>query len=151
MHMDGVNPVRLEDVADVTVTDNSGEVYAKINGNAGILFTMQKQSGYSTGDVSKRIKARFQEIMEEQDNTHIITLMDQGVYIDMVVSSVLQNMLFGAALAVIVLLLFLKSIRPTIVIATSSVTSRRFRCRTLINRCICCGSSCSRNTCTAGL
>lgn len=119
MHMDGVNPVRLEDVADVTVTDNSGEVYAKINGNAGILFTMQKQSGYSTGDVSKRIKTRFQEIMEEQDNTHIITLMDQGVYIDMVVSSVLQNMLFGAALAVIVLLLFLKSIRPTIVIAFS--------------------------------
>lgn len=119
MHMDGVNPVRLEDVADVTVTDNSSEVYAKINGNAGILFTMQKQSGYSTGDVSKRIKARFQEIMDEQDGTHIITLMDQGVYIDMVVSSVLQNMLFGAALAIIVLLLFLKSIRPTIVIAFS--------------------------------
>lgn len=119
MHIDGVNPVRLKDVADVTVTDNSGEVYARINGNSGILFTMQKQSGYSTGDVSKRIKERFQDIMEEQEGTHIITLMDQGVYIDLVVDSVLQNMLLGAALAIIVLLLFLRSIRPTVVIAFS--------------------------------
>ncbi len=119
MHMDGVEPIKLSDVADVVVKDNSSEVYAKINGNAGILFNMQKQSGYSTGDVSKKIQKKFAEIESAEENTHFIKLMDQGVYIDMVVNSVLQNMVGGAILAILVLLLFLKSWRPTTVIAFS--------------------------------
>ena len=45
--------------------------------------------------------------------------MNQGVYIDLVVDSVVQNMIVGAILAVIVLILFLKDIKPTIVIACS--------------------------------
>ena len=45
--------------------------------------------------------------------------MNQGVYIDLVVDSVVQNMIVGAILAVIVLMLFLKDIKPTIVIACS--------------------------------
>ena len=45
--------------------------------------------------------------------------MNQGVYIDMVIGSVLQNLLFGAVLAILILLLFLKDIRPTFVIACS--------------------------------
>ena len=45
--------------------------------------------------------------------------MDQGVYIDMIVNSVLQNLLYGAVLAIIILLLFLKSLRSTFVIACS--------------------------------
>ena len=45
--------------------------------------------------------------------------MNQGVYIDMIVNSVMQNMIWGAILAILVLLLFLKDIKPTIVIACS--------------------------------
>ena len=45
--------------------------------------------------------------------------MNQGVYIDMIVNSVMQNMIWGALLAILVLLLFLKDIKPTIVIACS--------------------------------
>lgn len=119
LHMKGLKPIYLSDVADVTVTDNSSEVYAKINGHAGVLFSMQKQSGYSTGDVSKRIQKKFTEIEEESGNTHFVKLMDQGIYIDMVVNSVLENMISGAVLAVLILLLFLKSVRPTVVIAFS--------------------------------
>lgn len=119
MHMDGVEPVTLLDVADITVTDNSDETYARINGNPGLMVTMQKQSGYSTGEVSERIGNKFREIQENNEGTHIITLMDQGIYIDLVVNSVLKNMLFGAALAILILFFFLKSVRPTIVIAFS--------------------------------
>lgn len=119
LHMDGLEPIRLSDVADVVILDNSDEVYAKINGHSGILFTMQKQSGYSTGEVSKRIKEKFAELEESDENINIIEMMDQGIYIDLVVDSVLENMLFGAGLAILVLLLFLKSFRPTLVIACS--------------------------------
>lgn len=119
MHMDDLEPIRLSDVADVTVLNDSDKVYAKINGNSGVVFSMQKQSGYSTGDVSDRIKKRFAELEEENEGVRFVRLMDQGIYIDMVVDSVIQNMLSGAGLAVIVLLLFLKSIGSTFVIACS--------------------------------
>lgn len=119
LHMDDVEPVKLSDVADITILDNSDKVYAKINGNAGVVFSMQKQSGYSTGEVSDRIKKKFTELEELGGGVHFVSLMDQGIYIDLVVDSVIQNMLSGAVLAILVLLLFLKSIRPTVVIAFS--------------------------------
>ena len=119
LHMDGVDPIKLSDVADVTVLDDSDTIYAKVNGHEGVMFTMQKQSGYSTGDVSNKIKEKFAQLEAKEDNIHIIRLMDQGIYIDMVVNSVIENMLSGAVLAILVLLLFLKDIRPTFVIACS--------------------------------
>lgn len=119
LHMDGVDPITLSDVADVIITDNSDEVYANINGHAGIAFTMEKQTGYSTGDVCDNILGRFDELEEEYDGLHFITLMDQGVYIDMIVDSVLGNLMWGALLAILILLLFLKDWRPTLIIAFS--------------------------------
>ncbi|SHJ68678.1 efflux RND transporter permease subunit [Hespellia stercorisuis] len=119
MDIEGLDTIRLSDVADVTYVNNEDEVYAKINGEPGVLLTVQKQTGYSTGDVSGRILDKFDELRKENKDLDIVTLMDQGVYIDLIVNSVLQNMLFGAVLAILILLLFLRSIRPTFIIACS--------------------------------
>ncbi|MCH5250277.1 MAG: efflux RND transporter permease subunit [Lachnospiraceae bacterium] len=117
--MDGVNIITLEDVADVFMTDNSADIYANVNGEPGIMITLQKQTGYSTGDVSERILDKFEELQEEDENLILITLMDQGVYIDLVMDSIINNVLFGGILAVIILILFLKDWRPTAVVAIS--------------------------------
>ncbi len=119
LHMDDLDPITLSDVADVVMTDNSDEIYATVNGNPGVMLTMQKQSGYSTGTVSNKIKDKFTELEENNADVRFIKMMDQGVYIDMVVDSVIQNMLSGAGLAILVLLVFLGSFRPTLVIACS--------------------------------
>lgn len=119
MGIDGVKTICLSDVADVTVTDNSDETYAVINGNPGIMLSMEKQTGYSTGEVTDRILEKFKSLEKEDSNLHLSVLMNQGIYIDMIVNSVMQNMLWGALLAILVLLLFLKDIKPTIVIACS--------------------------------
>ena len=119
MNLDGLDPIKLSDVADVVVNSNKDDVYAKVNGNAGIMLTMQKQTGYSTGEVSDKILDKFEELKSQYEGTGFITLMDQGVYIDMVVDSVLSNLLIGAFLAVIILLIFLKDLRPTVVVALS--------------------------------
>lgn len=119
LHMDDLDPITLSDVADVVMTDNSDEIYATVNGHPGVMLTMQKQSGYSTGTVSNKIKDKFAELEENNGDVRFIKMMDQGVYIDMVVDSVLQNMLSGAGLAILVLLVFLGSFRPTLVIACS--------------------------------
>ncbi len=119
LEMDGVDTIFLKDVADVFMTDNSDESYTNINGDPGILLSIQKQTGYSTGDVSKRLNAEFATLMEEDTGLHIIPLMDQGIYIDLVMDSILNNILIGAALAILILILFLRDLRPTFVIACS--------------------------------
>lgn len=117
--MEGVDVITLADVADVFMTDNSADIYTNINGSPGILLTIQKQTGYSTGDVSDKLKDRFEEMAAEDEGLSLIILMDQGIYIDMVMNSVISNVLFGAVLAILILIVFLKDIRPTLVIALS--------------------------------
>lgn len=119
MDIDNLEPIKLSDVADVVVNNNSTEVYANLNGNPGVMLSVEKQTGYSTGDVTDRILERVEELKAEDDKLGVSILMDQGIYIDLVVNSVLQNMIFGAILAILVLLLFLKDLRPTMVIACS--------------------------------
>lgn len=119
MGLDGIEPIRLSDVADVELVDNAEESYSKVNGNPAIMLSIEKQTGYSTGDVTGRVKDKFASLERENENLHMAILMNQGVYIDIIVESVMQNMIFGAILAVIILILFLKDIKPTLVIACS--------------------------------
>ncbi|MBO7600774.1 MAG: efflux RND transporter permease subunit, partial [Lachnospiraceae bacterium] len=109
----------LSDVADVFLTSNADETYTNVNGKPGVVLSIQKQTGYSTGEVSDKILARFDELKERYGSASIITLMDQGVYIDLVMNTIFQNVLIGGALAILVLIFFLRDIRPTLVIAIS--------------------------------
>ena len=50
--MDGIDPIRMKDVADVAITDNSSEIYDKLNGKDGVIVSLNKQSTYATAEVS---------------------------------------------------------------------------------------------------
>lgn len=117
--MDGIEPITLADVAEVEIADNASESYSKVNGNPAVMISMEKQTGYSTGDVTNRLLAKFKSLEKSTDGLHLTVLMNQGVYIDMIVDSVVQNMILGAILAIFVLILFLKDFRPTLVITCS--------------------------------
>ena len=117
LHMDGVPVITLGDVADVFYTDNSADIYTNVDGSAGVMLTIQKQTGYSTGEVSDRLGERFEKMMEDNQGLTMITLMDQGIYIDLVMDSIINNILFGGVLAILILLVFLKDLRPTLVVA----------------------------------
>ena len=119
LDMEGIDPIKLSDVAEVKVVNNADETYAKINGKPGVMLSIQKQTGYSTGDVSHRVQNKLEELKKEHKDIKVVNLMDQGIYIDMIVDSVLDNLIYGAILAILILLFFLKSIRPTFVIACS--------------------------------
>lgn len=116
---DEVGVIRLSDVADVYVTDNSAQTYAKVNQNDALILSVEKQNNYATAEVAHRLQERWDAWMEEDENIHFTTLMDQGQYIDVVVDSVAENLIVGAVLAILVLIFFLKDIRPTIIIAFS--------------------------------
>lgn len=117
--IEGIEPVKVSDVADVFVVDNADEIYAKINGDNGILLSFTKQSNYATAEVSDNLNAKFAQLSKETEGLTFTNLMSQGDYIYMIVNSVLQNLLYGAILAVVILLIFLKDIKPTIVVGVS--------------------------------
>lgn len=116
MNVDGVDPIYLKDVADVSIMDNSQDSYVRVNGNPSVTISIQKTSTASTSRVSELVNKEAAEIMEEQPGVHITQLMDQGIYIDMVVSSVMNNMVYGGIIALIVLIFFLKDVKPTLII-----------------------------------
>lgn len=128
LHMDAgdVGDVRLSDVTDVTVIDNSGESYARMNGNPAVAVSIQKASTASTSEVSKTVNEAIEELEAKYPGLRITPLMDQGVYIQMTVDSVLSNLGWGAVLAVLVLAVFLKDLRPTLVVAFSIPISLMF-------------------------
>lgn len=119
LDMEGIDPVKLTDVANVELVNDADETYAKINGKPGVILSVQKQTGYSTGDVSDRILERLEQVQKENEEIKTVTLMDQGIYIDLIVNSVLENLIYGAVLAILILLVFLKSVRSTLIIACS--------------------------------
>lgn len=118
-NMKDIGDIRLCDVADVTVIDNSGDNYAKVNGNDAVILSISKSSTAGTSVVSKRCNQKIKELAGEDKNLHITNLMDQGDYIKIIINSVLSNLIYGALLAVLVLMLFLKDVRPTAVVAFS--------------------------------
>ena len=114
-----LDAVVLEDVANIEYTDNSEETYASVNGNRGVILSFTKQSNYATADVSEAIQERFDELEAKHQGLKFSILMDQGDYIEIIIGSVLENMIIGAVLAVIILVVFLRDIKPTFMVALS--------------------------------
>lgn len=117
--IDGIGVITLDDVADVFLKDNSDEIYAKINGNPGVVLSLSKQSDIATSTVCENINATLKELSEENEGLNFTNLYSQGDYISIVINSVLQNLLLGALLAIIILFLFLRDIKPTVIVACS--------------------------------
>ena len=126
MGLEGLEPIRLSDVAEVEVTDNSATTYARLNGQDGVLLSFQKQSGCATASASENIAEMLEKLCGEYEGLSFTPLMDQGDYIHIVINSVLENLLLGAVLAIIILFLFLRDIRPTLIVAISIPVSVTF-------------------------
>ena len=117
--IEGLEPIYLKDVADVFVLDNSGQIFTRLNDDNGIMLSFEKQSNYATAEVAENIRDRFDELEAQYPGLQFLMLMDQGEYIEYVVASILESLLSGALFSVLVLLLFLKDIRPTVITLVS--------------------------------
>ncbi len=115
--MEGVPAFSLEDVADINVVDSTEESYAKVNGEDAIILDIQKQTGYSTAAVADSLREQMDEIMEDNTEISIVPLMDQGEIVNIVISSISMNLIIGGILAILILIIFLKDLKPSITIA----------------------------------
>lgn len=119
LSLDDVGDIRLSDVADITVVDNAGSSFMKVDGQEGVLLSVFKASTASTNEVSSAVNRALPGIMEEFPGLNLRVVSDQGSYIDLFISSLLQSLLLGALLAVVVLALFLRDWKPTVLVAVS--------------------------------
>lgn len=125
-NVEGIGDVHLNDVADVFVSDNSDSVYASINGNAGVLLTFSKQSNYPTATVASNIEEQFDKLSEKHEGLKFTTLMNQGDYIYLIIGAIGESLGYGALFAILILLLFLRDIKPTIITLLSIPISIMF-------------------------
>lgn len=115
----GYGDIKLSDVADVALLNTAGVTYSKLNGEESITIAVYKNSTASTGEVADTIVKAFEDLDEKYDGFSYSISMNQGDYIDKIIESVLSSILLGAVLAIIVLALFLKDVRPTLIVAFS--------------------------------
>jgi multidrug efflux pump subunit AcrB len=116
---DEIGTVRLQDVADVTVIDNAGTSYTRLNGEDSVLMSVYKSPSVGTNTVSKNVKDALKTLGEKYEGFHSVILMDQGSYIGLIVQDILMSMITGMILAILILAIFLRDIKPTLLVGIS--------------------------------
>lgn len=116
---DGVEVITLEDLSvagGIKYVDASEDSYSKINGKQGIQISFQKQSDIGITEATANIYDKLDEIISNNPNSSYMVLLDQGDYINQSINTVLQNLIIGGLLAIAILFVFLRRIKPTIIV-----------------------------------
>ena len=121
--VEGYGDICIKDVCEVIFYDNTSEIYSRVNGDYAVMVALSKQPNYSTADVTDRVSEKLDELRNEYEGVDFAELMNQGTYVNLMIGSIINNLLMGAALAVVVLIIFLRRIKPTVIVALSIVIS----------------------------
>ena len=119
LHVEGVADVYLSDVADVMVVDNAASSFTRLNGEQAVVLNIYKSTSASANAVSDACLAAFDKLEERFEGLNFSVLSNQGNYITVLIASILTSMASGAVLAILILALFLKDPKPTLVVGVS--------------------------------
>ncbi len=108
--------VKLSELADITIAPKDTESSVSVNGEGAISFYMYKQPNHSTTKVCDALLSELDQICKDYNGMRYIVILDQAESIRDSINSLLESGLLGALLAILVLFVFLRSIRSTIVI-----------------------------------
>jgi HAE1 family hydrophobic/amphiphilic exporter-1 len=107
----------LGQIARVTDTYEKLTRIIRVNGERGLRLAIRKNAGANTVEVARRVLTEVKALNEAFPQIHIVPVIDQGNFIERAISNVAQSVLYGGALAVLVLLFFLRDLRSTLVIS----------------------------------
>src|SRR5699024_8324640 len=112
--------LHISQVVDVIDCTNKGGTRSPVTGEPSVVVAFLENSDAHTVVVARAIGASKDELNEQvPEGAELTTVIDTSDFIEESVSSVTQNLLIGGVISVFILLLFLKSVRATIVIALS--------------------------------
>ncbi len=115
--------VRLQDVADVNLVNKEQSSVAKMDGKEVVQISVMKQSDGNTVNVAKEVSKEIEKIKKEYPDLNVSVFFNQAEYINFAISNLAKTALMGGILAVVILLIFLRSFKTTLVIALSIPTS----------------------------
>lgn len=111
--------VRIGQIARVRDTYQKQDRIIRINGKRGVRLAVRKQSGANTVEVSRRILEEIDDLNRAFPQLKIVPVINQGNFIERSIANVSRSVLYGGALAILVLLFFLRNIRSTLVISVA--------------------------------
>jgi HAE1 family hydrophobic/amphiphilic exporter-1 len=129
-------PVRIRDIADVKLTYEKQRSFVRSMGQTGLALPVYRETGSNVMAVMEQLRERLKHINDEilpsiaaqHQRTYglasipplqIRQAYDETTYIYDALALVRSNLFIGGSLAVLVLVVFLRSIRPTLVVALS--------------------------------
>ncbi|GAB6136921.1 efflux RND transporter permease subunit [Halanaerobaculum tunisiense] len=112
--------VNLSDIAVVEDTHAEIEQYSYLDGKRSLTLGIKKQNDANTVAVADGVKQKIKRLKEEvPNNIEVKVISDNSGFIRDSIASVQQNFATGAILAVVILFLFLRNFRTTVVISTA--------------------------------
>jgi HAE1 family hydrophobic/amphiphilic exporter-1 len=112
-------PIRVSDFA--AVEDSWEEItrLVRVNGQPSLRVSINKQSGSNTVEVAKAVRREMAQINADIPQIRLLSLIDTSKYIQNSIDNVGRATLVGGLLAIVILLLFLRSVSSTAIIATA--------------------------------
>jgi len=121
-HVGGA-PVKLSDVGHVTRGHVERDVVTRINGREGVEIAVFKEGDANTVSVSATVRERLAQFQERFGDllrdADVEIVVDQATFIQQSVEEVLSTALIGGFLAIVILFLFLRDIKSTVIIGLS--------------------------------
>ncbi len=115
---DGV-PIQLKEIASVEDSWQKVTRIVRINGRPGIRLSVNKQSGTNTVEVAKGALREIERINQDIPQINLTPIIDTSDYIQRSITNVSYSGFYGGILAILILLLFLRSVRSTAIVATA--------------------------------
>jgi HAE1 family hydrophobic/amphiphilic exporter-1 len=112
-------PVLLKDVADIEDSWVKITRIVRVNGLPGVRLSVNKQSGKNTVEVAAAVRGEIDRINLDIPQIHLTPIMDTSDYIQRSITNVGSSALYGGFFAILILLLFLRNVRSTAIIATA--------------------------------
>lgn len=111
--------LKLSDIAKVNLVRKDLSAISRTNGKDSINLSMQKQSGRNTVQVSNLINREVKKLIKDYPDIEFDIVLDSAEFITKSINTVVKNTLFGSLLAILILYIFLKNIRTTLIIGIS--------------------------------
>lgn len=115
----GVAPIRVEDLGDVVLADAEVTHVVRVDGAEGVGLSIYKEAGANTVAVSRTVREALGRLGADLPGLEVRTVADEAALVEDAIADVQTAALFGIALAVGVLLLFLRSPAPIVIVAAA--------------------------------
>ncbi|MEH6941705.1 efflux RND transporter permease subunit [Bacillus sp. JJ722] len=114
----GIPTIKLSEIADIKEVGEA-ESISRTNGKEAIGISVVKSVDANTVDVANKVKDKMKDFEEDIEGLEVVTTFDQALPIEDSVKTMLSKALFGAGFAVLIILLFLRDIKSTIISVVS--------------------------------